>query len=157
MSTHKIDQIFLKKEVEIVQILILRVKLLSGGPFRNSKGENYNPHEKKKHRGKKYGYMIFTRLITDNPEIKNKGYGFRVYTKKSAIKILNQIDAYIKSTIRTLNYGAGGHFKQNLIEIVYEKLYKNNVLGEKHFRTLHNSIGNKDFFPSWYEILKELP
>ena len=146
----------MKKEVEIVEILILRVKLLSGGPFRNSKGKNYNPHEKKKHRGKKCGFMVFTRFITDNSEIKNKGYGFRVYTKKSAIKIANQIESYTKSTIRTLNYVAGGHFKQNLIEIVYEKLYKNNVLGEKHFRIHYNSMGNKDFFPSWYDILKEL-
>lgn len=84
----------------------------------------YCPLDKKKQRGRHYGWMIY---IEDG----ENSLGFRVLNYKVAMKIINCALAYIRSGY-TLN------------EISYQ------ILSREYVKYL----GNKDAFPSFYDVFR---
>lgn len=124
----------------IIEIIIAKVNRLKVGP---------------KNRGKKYCYMICVKY--KEAGFHNfSSFGFRVLNKKAALRIANQIEAANKTIYRRYLREAYGHHLNKLLDSIRIYLYNHNVLGEKHFRTHYNSIGNKDYFPSFYSLYEKL-
>ena len=107
-----------------------------------------------KKRGKKYGYMIYVKF-KDADFNKQPAFGFRVLNKKATMRIIYQIEAANKTIYARFLREAHGHHLRMLLDSIHSYLHKHNVLGEKHFRTHYNSIGNKDYFPTFYMLCKE--
>ena len=151
-----VKEIILNKRVKIADIIVAKVKIY-GSPFRCSWRNKtlYRPY-KKKIRGNKFGYMVYVKYEHDNFNDSAKSFGFRVYTKKAALQIAKQAEAYITNTYNNLFKCAGGHHLQSLLDIVHSKLHNHNVFGEKNFKEHHNAQGNKDYFPTFYMLTEEL-
>lgn len=108
-----------------------------------------------KNRGKKYGYMIYVKF--KEADFNNQhSFGFRVLNKKATIRIVHQIEAANKTIYARFLREAYGHHLHKLLDSIHSHLHKHNVLGEKHFRKHYNSIGNKDYFPTFYMLCNEL-
>lgn len=107
-----------------------------------------------KNRGKKYCYMIYVKFKDadwDSP----RSFGFRVLNKKATMRIVHQIEAANKTIYARFLREAYGHHLYKLLDSIHSYLHKHNVLGEKHFPSHYNSIGNKDYFPTFYMLCKE--
>ena len=151
-----VKEIILNKRVKIVDIIIAKVKIYDS-PFRCSwRNKTLYYPDKKKIRGNKFGYMVYVKYEHDNFNDSTHSFGYRVYTKKAALKIAKQTEAYIISTYNNMFKYAGGHHLQNLLDIVHSKLYHHNVFGEKNYTSHHKAQGNKDFFPTFYMLKEEL-
>lgn len=107
-----------------------------------------------KNRGKKYGYMIYVKF-KDADWDSHYSFGFRVLNKKATMRIIYQIEAANKTIYARFLREAYGHHLHKLLDSIHSHLHKHNVLGEKHFRSHYNSIGNKDYFPTFYMLCKE--
>ena len=156
MKESFVKEIILNKRVKIVDIIVAKVKIYKS-PFRCSWRNKtlYRPYEKKI-RGNKSGYMVYVKYEHDHFNDDVKPFGFRVYTKKAALKIAQQTEAYIIDTYDNLFRYAGGHHLHSLLDIVHSKLHIHNVFGEKNFKEHYNAQGNKDFFPTFYMLKQEL-
>ena len=156
MKENFVKEIILNKRVKIADIIVAKVKIYNS-PFRYSWRDKtlYRPY-KKKIRGNKSGYMVYVKYEHDNFNDISKSFGFRVYTKKAALQIAKQAEAYIIDTYNNLFKYAGGHHLQSLLDIVHSKLHNHNVFGEKNFKEHHNAQGNKDYFPTFYMLTEEL-
>jgi hypothetical protein len=137
----------------IIDIVVAKVELY-GSPFRCSIHKHSYPFNKKV-RGKKYGYMIYVKFKGDNFEGINNPFGYRVYTKKAAMRMVYQIEAAVHTIYRRYLREAYGHHLHTLLTSVHSYLYNHNVHGDKHFRTHLNAQGNKDFFPTFYMLCNE--
>ena len=156
MKESFVKEIILNKRIKIADIIIAKVKIYDS-PFRCSwRNKSLCYPYKKKIRGNKFGYMVYVKYEHDNFKDGSKSFGFRVYTKKAALKIAKQTEAYIISTYNNMFKYAGGHHLQNLLDIVHSKLHVHNVFGEKNYTSHHNAQGNKDYFPTFYMLKQEL-
>ena len=156
MKESFIKEIILNKRVKIADIIVAKVRIYDS-PFRKCwrKNNDFHPN-KKKVRGNKSGYMVYVKYEYDHFNDDTKPFGFRVYTKKAALKIAQQTEAYIIDTYDNLFRYAGGHHLHSLLDIVHSKLHIHNVFGEKNFKEHYNAQGNKDFFPTFYMLKQEL-
>lgn len=130
-------QIIQSYTLENINAVLAKVELLSHPHRRSSK---HFDSSNKKHRGKKYGYIIYVMWGLNWRERELCSFGYRIYDYKTALNKFNHVCACIRTCDKTE-------------DDAHQLWISSGLLNEKTINLKH--YGNKDYFPTFFDFARK--